>query len=270
MLIDTHAHLYWPDYKRDFASVIQKAFDIGVKTVINIGTDIKTSEIAAKLDCSPIQSFSTIGIHPHKSSLLTSDESIHNSMKRLEDIYHSLSSKIIAIGECGLDYHFQNNIDHIPSSLSENQLIALQKKLFQAQISLAKKLSLPIIIHCRDSWEDIFMDDLKGTSGVFHHFSSSVEDAKKALNLGYYLSFSCVVTYPKNESLRQIIKDTSLDRILTETDCPFLPPQSRRGQRNEPANIIEVVKVIAQAKSLSEQEVVSQVWQNAQKLFHLC
>ncbi|KKR80871.1 MAG: Hydrolase, TatD family [Candidatus Daviesbacteria bacterium GW2011_GWA1_41_61] len=270
MLIDTHAHLTWDSFEPDLEAVVQKAADTGLKAIINIGADLESSLKAAQLKSptSQISFYSTIGLHPHETSKLSNYESIYDNINRLETIYQNYADKVVALGECGLDYYFAG-ADFTPSTLSQETLIKLQKELFLGQINLAKKLSLPLIIHCRDCWQDIFLPELEGTQGVFHSFTGSSEDAHKALSLGYYLGFSCPITYPKNDALREIIKTTPLDKILTETDCPFLPPQSQRGQRNEPANILEVIKVIAQVKNLSEGEVSHQVFKNATQLFAL-
>lgn len=245
MLIDTHAHLYYDSFKQDLDEVIQRAKDQNVHTIINIGTDIKTSKEALSLESFQIRLYSTIGIHP---------ESIHDNVKELEKIYQTNPQKIVAVGECGLDYSGETHK-------------GLQKALFLAQIELAKKLNLPLIIHCRDAWEDIFLPELDGTTGVFHSFTGSPEIAKKVLEMGYYIGLTCPVTYPKNDYLRQVIKESPLEKLLTETDCPFLPPQSIRGQRNEPANVTEVIKVIAEVRDLSFEEAAKATYQNAQKLF---
>lgn len=270
MLIDTHAHLTWDSYKTDLDQVIQRSLDAGVKTVINIGADLKSSQEAAKLDCAPLTSYFTVGLHPHEVSHFHprgGSTEINNYLSKLEEIYHLYPQKVVAIGECGLDYHFEGNPDFSPTNLSLSELKALQLKLFQAQIELAKKMNLPLIIHCRDSWQDIFLPGLKGTRGVFHSFTGDQKQAQQVLDFGFYLGFTCVVTYPKNDYLRQIIKTTPLDRILTETDCPFLPPQNKRGQRNEPANVVGVVKTIAQIKNLTLEQVARVTTDNAKQLF---
>lgn len=284
MLIDTHAHLYYDSFNPDFEEVIKRAKDANLKAIVNIGADIEGSKKAVELESNQIKLYSSIGLHPHEASKLSDIESIHpNITGELEEIYHSSTGKIVAIGECGLDYfrvfeesrfpseargsYYFQGLDYSPSSLSENQQKSLQKQLFLDQIGLAKKLGLPLIIHCRDAWQDIFLPELTGATGVFHSFTATETEAKKALDLGFYLGFSCIITYPKNEHLRQIIKWMPLDKILTETDCPFLPPQTQRGQRNEPANVAEVIKVIAGIKGLSEKQVSQAIWQNATQLF---
>lgn len=292
MLIDTHAHLTWDCFRPNFDAVVQRALEKGVKTVINVGADLESSQKALRLaqgkQPSGISFYSTIGLHPHEVSRLPNDKSlpdrpaggpagrqgIHQYIKKLEKIYHDYPQKVVAVGECGLDYHFEGNLDHSPTDLSQDKQIILQKKLFQAQIDLALKLNLPLVIHSRNSsngavsvWKDIFSFPLGQTTGVFHSFTGSLPEAQKALDLGYYLGFTCVVTYPKNESLRQIIKGIPLNKILTETDCPFLPPQNMRGQRNEPANVSQVVETIAQIKDLKYEVVAQAVWENARRLF---
>jgi TatD DNase family protein len=260
MLVDSHAHLYWDSYQEDFNDVIQRAKDNDIKLIINIGVDLETSKKCLELSADGIQLYFTIGIHPHDGNNNLNDESIHRLIEDLERLYGDQPDKIVAIGECGLDYYSR---DSAPSSIDKE----LQMKLYKVQVELAKKLGLPLVIHCRDAWEHIFIPELSGTTGVFHNFSGSIDDVKKALELGYYLSISCVATYPKNEPLRLLLKDIPLDRILTETDCPFLPPQQIRGQRNEPSYIPEVVKVIAEAKGISFEEAATQILKNTLTLF---
>ncbi|OGE20125.1 hypothetical protein A3A14_01290 [Candidatus Daviesbacteria bacterium RIFCSPLOWO2_01_FULL_43_38] len=277
MLIDTHAHLYYGSFQPDLDQVIRRAKDANLKAIINIGTDLESSKKSIELENNQIKLYASIGIHPHeatqysKSRQMSSDR---GSNVQLEQIYTRDPEKVVAVGECGLDYFFNDAIASTSASLSINsawqsQVKKLQRQLFLDQINLAKKLNLPLIIHCRDSWADIFLPELQGTTGVFHSFTATETEAKKALDLGYYLGLSCIVTYPKNEHLRQIIKWAPLNRLLTETDCPFLPPQTQRGQRNEPANITEVIKVIARMKSLSEDQITQAVWQNTTQLFRL-
>ena len=268
MLIDTHAHLFWESYKQDYQEVIDRAIETGLSIIINVGTDPETSKEAVELKSDKIKFLSSIGIHPHEYTKYTSDSdvSIQQDIERVEKIYQANISKVIGVGECGLDYFFENNPDFISSSLSIDQIKVIQKKLFLAQIKLSKKLNLPLLIHCREAWSDIF-ENLQGTKGLFHTFSGSFKDAKRALALGYFLSFSAIITYPKNDYLREIIKNTPLDKILTETDCPFLPPQSKRGQRNEPETIKEIVELIAGLKEISFEQTANQISQNAKKLF---
>lgn len=256
MLVDTHAHLYWDSYQSDLEQVLGRAKQNGVGLIINIGTDLSTSQSALRLASltQGIDMYATVGIHPHDGGEINPKD-ITDLINQLEALYRANPEKIIAIGECGLDFSRDS---------STNQL-----ELYKSQSLLAKKLNLPLVVHCRDAWDQIFIPELKGVTGVFHTFSGTAADAKKALELGYYLSFSCTLTYPKNDQLRQILKDLPLDKILTETDCPFLPPQQIRGERNEPMYIKEVVKVISEAKGVSTQEIEEAVHRNTLQLFSL-
>ncbi len=270
MLIDTHAHLYWDSFKADFDQVLTSCLSADVTTIINVGVDLHSSQTASQMENSQVKFYSSIGLHPHEAHNFSenTDTTIQSATEKLEEIYHQNPQKVIAVGECGLDYFFHGNSDFTDIGLSADQLKSLQKTLFKAQIELAKKLDLPLLIHCRDAWNDIF-DDLAGTKGLFHTFSGTETEAKKALDLSYYLSFSGTITYPKNESLREIVKSTPLDKILTETDCPFLPPQSIRGQRNDPSSVKEITELIADLKNLSFEETANQIFQNAQTLFNI-
>jgi TatD DNase family protein len=269
LLIDTHAHLTWDSFQPDLDQVVKRAQEAGVTKIINVGADLEGSLEAADLECPGIKCYSTIGLHPHETSRLTTDQAIRQALEKLEQIYLSHPQKVVAVGETGLDYHFDHNPDLSPTDLSEKELIKQQKELFLSQIQLAKKLNLPLVIHNREAWADIFVPEFDNTTGVFHSFSGTPEQAQKVLDLGYYLGFTCTVTYPKNDLLREIIKQAPLERILTETDCPFLPPQTMRGQRNEPANVLEVVKVIAAVKEISLAEVSEATFNNAHQLFKL-
>lgn len=261
-LIDTHAHLDVKQFRPDFNSVIKRAKDAGVTTIINIGPSVNSAKAAAQINDDQIKMFSTIGLHPEYVPLANPNKSIPLKMRALEKIYQTNLKKVIGVGECGLDYY--KHEEQIADEEKE-----AQKALFQAQIDLAEKLNLPLAVHCRYAWQDIFDFNFKGTNGVFHSFTSNSNDAKKVLSLGFYLSFSCIVTYPRNNQLREVIKSIPLDKILTETDCPFLPPQTKRGQRCEPADVIEVVKIIAEMKNISFEKAAQATFKNASRLFKL-
>lgn len=270
-LVDTHAHLYWDLYSQDYDQVLQRAKEAGVGLIINIGTDSETNKSVLQLSPkdSGIQFYSTIGIHPHEGAVLTTDQQIQEQVDQLEKLFSGNMDKIIGIGECGLDFFFRENPGFNQTELSSDQQKANQIKLYKAQIKLAKKLNLPLVIHCRDAWDDIFDQNLNGTRGVFHCFTGVEQAAKTALDLGYFISISCIITYPKNQHLRDSVKNLPLDKIITETDCPFLPPQQIRGQRNEPAYIPEIIKVISEIKNLSTDEVIGQIYLNTQSLFRI-
>jgi len=244
-LTDTHAHLYWDSFKDDFNQIIQRALDAGVSTIINVGVDVETSQKALE------QGFPTaIGIHPHES-----DVWIHEDIGKLEEIYQSDPSKIVAIGECGLDY-----------KEADEKTKKSQRRLFQTQIDLAKKLNLPLIVHCREAWDET-IEMTKNHFGIYHCYSGLEQTTKQILKeTGFLISFAANITYPKNEYLREAVKTIPLERIVLETDCPFLPPQSKRGQRNEPANILETAQAVADIKGLSLEEIAKQTSLNVASL----
>ncbi len=283
MLIDTHAHLYWEDYKKDLDQVIQRAVNAGVTTIINVGVDIEKSKAAlrqAELTNIPgLLVYSTIGIHPHESIKYYSDASLQKDIDKLEQIYLSNTAKVVAVGECGLDFFFDNNPDHNLSSLSIKEQKDLQRKLFQAQIDLAKKLNLPLIIHCRDdrsknpenseAWNKVIK--MVGDHPTILHCYSGLPHTTNYLlhTTNFLVSFAATITYPKNEYLREAAKILPLDKMVLETDCPFLPPQSKRGQRNEPANLAEVAKLIANLKGVAFTEISAQSTKNVKMMFNL-
>lgn len=267
MLIDSHAHLYFPGLLEDFEGVLKRAIGAGVNYIINIGTDIETSQKAlaqAKQALeNNIQIYSTIGIHPHDVIDSLTNTSIQEFINQLEQLYLNNKEKIIAVGECGLDF----------STSPQDDTKNIQIKLFKAQIDLAKKLNLPLIIHCRDAWDEM-LNHLCFTSdvvhnGVFHCYSGDLEITKRVLNTPLFISFAGNITYPKNEGLRESAKIIPLDRILLETDSPFLAPQKYRGKTNEPSFVTEVAKCLSEIKNISLEELVNQTNQNSMKLFNI-
>lgn len=257
MLIDTHAHLYWDSYKDDLDEVLRRALDADVTTIINVGVDVEKSKLAAELNSDKIKFYSTIGIHPHETAKFSSDQ-----INKLEEIYKSAPKKVIAVGECGLDF------------LGNEK--ELQRNLFQAQIDLAKKLNLPLIVHCRDDrsknphnsecWDEV-LKMTKDQFGIYHCYSGLLPTTNHILQTNFLVSFAATITYPNNEYLREAAKLLPLDRIVLETDCPFLPPQSKRGQRNEPANVKEIAQLIAGLKNVTFEKVAEQTSANVAQLF---
>jgi TatD DNase family protein len=292
MLIDTHAHLYWDVYNDDLDEVIQRSIEAGVNTVINVGVDVEKSQMALKQVESELSKFpgfsaySTIGIHPHESRKYASDlpagrqgVSIHQDIERLEQIYQSNISRCIAVGECGLDYYFGEIEIATGSSNPRNDEKELQRKLFQAQIDLAKKLNLPLIVHCRDdrskdpnnseAWDEV-LEMVGNHPTILHCYSGLPHTTNYILQTtNLFVSFAATITYPKNEYLRDAAKILPLEKILLETDCPFLPPQSKRGQRNEPANILEIAQLIADLKNISLEQLQSQTSNNVKYILKL-
>lgn len=287
MLIDTHAHLYWESYLEDLKEVIQRALNAGVSTIINIGVDVETSKKAldqVKQELSQVsglKSYSTIGIHPHESHKYSSDSDtlIQKEMEKLEEIYRSDPATVIGVGECGLDFFLEGNPDFTSSSLTLLQVKDLQKKLFQAHIKLAEKLNLPLIVHCRDDrsknpensecWDEV-LDLIGDLPTILHCYSGLEQTTQKALKKeNALISFAANITYPKNEYLREAIKIIPLEKIILETDCPFLAPQSKRGQRNESSAVKEIAELIANLKGITFEEVADQTTKNAKRIFNI-
>ena len=282
ILTDTHAHLYWDEFQEDFNEVLQRAKDAGVTNIINVGVDVEKSEIALKQVRDFPEDFvvrSTIGIHPHEAYKYTEDESIHKDIMKLEQIYLSAPDMIVAIGECGLDFAFEGNPDFKATSLSAPGIKELQIKLLQAQIDLAKKLNLSLLVHVRDdrsedpenseAWDKI-LEMVSNSPTLLHCYSGlpkTTEAVLKTPNL--VISFAATLTYPRNDYLREVAKIIPLERIVLETDCPFLPPQSKRGTRNEPANILEIAKTLSDIKGVSLEEVAKQTTKNAFVFFKI-
>ncbi len=282
-LVDTHAHLYWDSFKEGFDDVIKRAQDAGVNIIINVGVNVELSKKALEQvrqfhgeRSRTIEFYSTIGIHPHEAVKYLNDK-LEKDITRLEDIYKSAPDKIVAVGECGLDYL---DIDEKTKQL--------QRQLFQSQIDLAKKLNLPLIVHCRDDrsknsqnsecWDEV-IEMTKDWNGIYHCYSGlpqttnyilqTTRSARGVRRANFLISFAGNITYPKNEYLRDAAKLIPSDRIVIETDCPFLPPQSKRGQRNEPANVLEIAQIIAEIKGLSFEKIANQTTMNVKRLLKL-
>lgn len=285
-LIDTHAHLYWDSFKEDFDEMIKRVLDAGVSTIINVGVDVEKSQQA--LDQAQntkwpqgLKVFSTIGIHPHEALNYSGKGKgervkLEEDINTLEAIYRDNPKKVVGVGECGLDYKENNSYNNYKN---HKDYIKKQKKLFQAQIDLSRKLNLPLIVHCRDdrsqnpanyeAWDEV-IDMVKGHFGILHCYSGLPKTTKRTLEeTNFVISFAGNLTYPKNEYLHEATKLLPLDRIVLETDCPFLPPQSKRGRRNEPANIIETAKLLAEIKGITLQDLARQTTENVKIMFKL-
>lgn len=278
-LVDTHAHLFWDSFKEDFEETVQRAVDAGVTTAINVGVDVEISQKALELESGNqgMKFYSSIGIHPHEAYRYgiknhASRIMLEEDISRLEKIYLANPKKVIAIGECGLDSLF--NPKYAPSGETIEELLELQRKLFTAQIDLAKKLNLPILIHCRDDrgknpentecWDEV-IEMTKDHFGIYHCYSGLLPTTQK-LSPNFQVSFAGNLTYPKNDYLKEAVKVVPLERIVLETDCPFLPPQSIRGKRNEPSSVKEIAQTIADIKGITFEEVAKQTTENFVKL----
>lgn len=259
-LTDTHAHLYWDSFQNDLDQVLARAKETGVSYIINIGVDIETSKKALELSQKYPNFYSSIGIHPEETQKYVDQEKLEEDTSALEEIYKSDPKTIVAVGECGLDF--------LPDWAPDEEAKQLQRKLFQAQINLAKKLNLPLLVHCRQAWDEV-IEMTHDYFGIYHCYSGQPEITKKVLETHFLISFAGNLSYPKNEYLREAAKIIPLNRIALETDCPFLPPQSKRGEQNEPSYILEVAQVLAQIKGISTPDLATQTTINAKKLLKI-
>jgi len=252
MLVDSHAHLFLPNFENDLDEVLSRAKANGVKYIIVPGTDIETSKQAIKLADKYEQIYAAVGVHPHDSK--DWDNSWINEIEKLAE-----HPKVVAIGEIGLDYFY----DFSPK---ENQ-----HQAFKAQLDLAIKLDLPVVIHNRDSNDDIMNYAReyasKGLRAQFHCFAGSIDDAHELVELGYKISFTGNITFKKSDELREIVKSLSVENILLETDSPFLTPVPYRGKRNEPSYVKYVAKQVAELHHLRINDIERTTTYNVFRLF---
>jgi len=254
MLIDTHTHLDDARYNEDREAVITRAQEAGVGAFLTIGCDLATSEAAVALAGRYPFVYASIGVHPHEVKHV--QDNWYDSFRHL-----ARNKKVVAYGEIGLDYHYNH-------SLPEEQ-----RDRFHEQIQVARELRLPMIIHTREAKEDTVAilkeERASEIGGVFHCFSGDSWLAKEALDLGFYLSFSGILTFQNAGPLREIAKNTPLDRVLIETDCPYLAPVPYRGKRNEPAYVSQVAEQLASLYERSSVEIAERSSENARRLFKI-
>ena len=257
MLIDTHSHLDFKEFDPDREDVIKRAFDSEVEKIINVGCNLERSKNSIKLAKKYDKIYAAVGVHPHDVEKYEA-KNLKSELGKL-----ARQNKVVAIGECGLDYfRLENEKDK-----------EKQKEFFKLQLDLAKELDLPIIIHCRNAFKDL-LEILKGVSdlprGVTHCFSGTLHYAQQFLDLGFLISFTGNVTYvrPQGELLK-VVKEIPLDKIMVETDCPYLAPVPHRGERNEPAYVRYMAEKIAEIKGIDFKEVAKKTTENAIKLFNL-
>ncbi len=261
MFIDSHAHLDVPNYDADRAEVIDRARAAGVEVMLEIaGSDVGKGSLEPGLRLAEAHEFiyAAIGLHPHEASLYSDQLE-----KILLDCSHH--PKVIGWGEIGLDYHYDNS----PRDM--------QRQVFQRQLELALERRLPAIIHTREAEEDTisilreawFENGGAEIGGIIHCFTSSQALADAAVEMGFYISFSGVLTFKTAEELRDVARSVPMERLLIETDCPFLAPIPYRGKRNEPAFVVETAKKLAELKQASVEEIARVTSGNFRRLFGL-
>lgn len=260
-LVDTHAHLDSSRYDRDRAAVISRALDAGVAQMITIGGSLEASRGAVALAQEYPFLYATVGIHPHNAVDLNGE-----ALAELRQL--AQQPKVVAVGEIGLDFF---------RDLSPRDV---QRRAFQAQLAWAARLGKPVVIHDRDAHQevlDILADwaagqahsSLAGRLGVLHTFSGDLSMAERAIDLGFYLSISGPVTYQNARDLPEVVRSMPLERLMVETDCPWLAPHPHRGKRNEPAYVRLVAEQIAALRGIELEKVAQATTTNARRLFGL-
>ncbi|PID71602.1 MAG: hydrolase TatD [Desulfobulbus propionicus] len=253
-LIDSHCHLDMQAYENDLDQVLHDALAVGVKNIITIGIDLPSSKSAVTIAGRYDQVYATIGIHPHEATSCTK-----STLASIEDLAHL--EKVVGYGEIGLDY------------AKKYSPVDVQQKAFAAQLQLAKKVNLPVVIHDRDAHEDT-MAILRENGpypkgGVMHCFSGNLELANKVVELGFYLSIPGIVTFKNAQDLHNVAQHVDINHLLLETDGPFLAPVPFRGKRNTPDKVMHTAKRVAELRNISLEEVASITTMNACNLFNL-
>jgi TatD DNase family protein len=253
MSIDSHAHLEMKEFDADRDAVVGRAAAAGLSAIITVGTTIPDCEKVAALARRYPQVYAAVGIHPHEVKGI--DAGTYDVLREL-----ARQEKVVAIGEIGLDFFYD---------LSPRDI---QLQRFVEQLDLAAELDMPVIIHDRDAHAetlDILRSRKGRVRGVLHCFSSDLDMARECVSLGFYISVAGPVTYKKAEQLREVAKHVPMDRLLIETDCPYLAPQPWRGKRNEPAYVVETACCIAELRGVAAEELQSRTEENTRHLFGL-
>lgn len=247
MYIDTHAHLSSPDFSDDLGEILLRANREGVSQIINVTCDFESIDKSIELFSNEKNVYLSFGIHPSEAK-----EFDEFRFKKLTQKH-----KIVAIGEIGLDFYWK----------PYNQ--KLQEGVFVSQLEIAKDMNLPVIVHSRSAESEALglIQEIGVRSGVLHCYTGDRKTMLMALRAGLHISFAGMLTYSKNNELRSLLKNVPLDRLLLETDCPYLPPSTMRGQRNEPSFLPEIAKTIAKEKGIGLDELAKQTSKNAYDLF---
>jgi len=253
-LFDTHAHLHFPEFSGDLDAVLARARAAGVRRMVTIGTDVATSRAAAALAEREPDVWAAVGIHPHEAA--DADAAALTEIERLAS-----APRVVAIGETGLDF-FR---DRSPRDA--------QTHAFRAQVALARRLGKPVLVHCRDAHAEtlalLAADGPLERGGIMHCFSGDVALARRCIELGLLVSLAGPVTYPKPGALPEVARAIPADRLVVETDCPFLPPQPYRGKRNEPAYLAITAARVAELRGEPLADLAARMSENARGLFGL-
>lgn len=254
-LVDSHCHLDGPRFTEDREAVIARALEAGVERMLSIGSGDGPPDLEAAIRIAdryaPV--WATVGVHPHDAEKATGA-----TLQELEALLRH--PKVVGLGEIGLDYHY----DHSPRDV--------QKAVFRDQLAVAKSAGVPVIIHTREAWDDTFaiLEEHwapAGLPGIMHCFSGGVAEAERSMAMGFRISIAGVVTFPKSDELRAVATVVPADRLLVETDSPYLAPVPYRGKRNEPAYVVETAKRVAAERGASYEELCRVTVENFDKLF---
>jgi TatD DNase family protein len=283
ILIETHAHLDYPDFASDLDDVLRRATEAGVTRIITIGTSVESSRRAIDLAEKYSNIYAVIGVHPTYAE--EAEEDVITPLREL-----AKSRRVVGIGETGLDYHnlpsveaakeknvqvfaraFQGEIEEeIEANIQDGAYKSRQVSLFEQQLDLAVELGLNVVIHQRDAWEDtlkILKPYTGKLRGVFHCFGGTLEQASEVLDLGHLVSFTGIVTFKNGASVREVAAQVPLDKFMVETDCPYLAPVPFRGKRCEPAHTRIVAETIAGARGVPLQEIAEATTETAENFF---
>lgn len=252
MITDSHAHVFWSSFDADREAVLERARAAGVSRMVVVGTNLATSRAAFDLCRGRVGLFPTAGIHPHDCA--EAGEADYAGIEAL-----ARDPACVAVGETGLD-HFK-----------EFSPRAAQEQSFRWHLRLARELDKPVIVHCRDAHEPTveLLREFPGVRGVMHCYTMGPDELAPYLEAGFYISFSGVVTYPRNEANRAAARAVPIERLLVETDCPYLAPQGQRGRRNEPALVRGVLEVLARERRSDFEDLARATSNNAARLFDL-
>jgi TatD DNase family protein len=253
-LFDTHAHLHFPDFAPDLGDVLTRARAAGVRRMVTIGTDADTSRAALAIAERDPDVWASVGLHPHDAA--QGDDSVFAELERL-----AASPRVVALGEMGLD--FFRNLSPKPA----------QEDAFRRQLALARRLRKPVLIHCRDAHAETLAilaeERVNEVGGIMHCFSGDVAIARRCLDLGLSISLAGPVTYPNARSLPDVARFVPGERLVVETDCPFLPPQPYRGNRNEPSYLVITATRVAELRAEPLEALGVLMAENARRLFGL-
>jgi len=258
MLVDSHAHLDFPQFDADRDVVIERAREAGVIAIVNVGTSLASSRAAVALAERHDFIYATVGVHPHDAKMVTPE--VLAELRVL-----ARHPRVVAIGEIGLDYY---------RDLSPRPV---QRKVFADQLALAAELELPAVVHSREAHDDVMAilrewvdslpgGEMEGGNGVLHSYSAGPGRLDEMLELGFSIGISGPVTFPKANALRAVAAAAPLERLLVETDCPYLTPAPHRGRRNEPAYVRYVVEAVARARGTSVETVARATGDNGRRL----